>query len=204
MEPQEQQNDVQQSHEPENVEQLNNTPVEENNDLTYFNGESTSVSSQGTEQATPTGQTNLLKAVMLAVAFGLIGCVAFGILYYIGYVAFIGAYLIFYMACLGYKKFNNGVIDKKGYTIVTLLSIVELSITIIFSVTLALMGALTDIGIEISFMDTLSYIPEYMELDPEFKSALISDIVVSVIFVFVGLISDLITTKKKAKINSAV
>ena len=54
----------------------------------------------------------------------------------------------------------------------------------------------------VGLMNALSFIPDLMELSPDFKSALISDIVISIIFVFVGLLFDIIQAKKRAKMNT--
>ena len=197
MESQEQQNDVQQNQEPVSVE------TEQNNDLAYFN-EGVATPNYGSNQttiaSTQNGQPSLLKAIMLSAAFGLIGCVVFGVLYYFGFIAFIGAYLIFSLACYGYKKFNNNVIDKKGYAIVVAISIVELFIAILIALSVVIMREISGVGL----MNALSFIPDLMELSPDFKSALISDIVISIIFVFVGLLFDIIQAKKRAKMNGTV
>ena len=179
--------------EQQNEFQQEETFHETNSDLDFFNGNTT----ESSHPQLTTNEQSLLKAILLSCAFGLVGALVFGILYYLQVIAFIGAYLTFFLACLGYKKFNNNTIDKKGYLITTVIAIIEILFAIVIANAAYIMNALPEF--ELSFFQALSLIPELLANDFEFKAALMSDIIISIIFVFVGLISDISLAKKRAR-----
>ena len=139
-------------------------------------------------------EQNFKKSVLFAIAMSLIGCLVYGILYYFGYIAGIGAYLIFYLACFGFKRYNNGTINKKGYIIIFVLTFAEIFITMILVLAIIIMNTYV-----LSFGTSVSCIFELMSIDSEFSASIISDLVISIIFVLVCFVVDLITTKRRAK-----
>ena len=142
-------------------------------DLAYFNGNESSNYPQITSN-----EQSLLKSILFAICFGLGGSVIFGILYYIKIIAFIGAYSITYFACLGYKKYNNNIIDKKGYLIVSTIAVIELLLTIIFTNAITLTLANPDYG----FFQSVSLVADNLIL-------FMSDIFIGFLFLFAGLYS---------------
>lgn len=121
------QNDfAQASQSPEHISQ-------EEVDLNYFNTgnvEHTHYSGDYQSQYNESSG-NVLKASLFAALFGLGGCVVFGVLYYLGLIAYLAAALISFLAGLGYKKFNNDTMDKKGRFITFAISLVELLLSIL-------------------------------------------------------------------------
>lgn len=74
------------------------------------------------ETKTAGSKPNLLYAILTAIGLGLVGCVLYGVLYYVGYIAWIASYVAVIAAAWGYKHFNKKM-DWRGYLTVAVVSI---------------------------------------------------------------------------------
>lgn len=135
-------------------------------------------------------QNNIFKAMLNAFLMGLIGCFIFGLFYFLGIISFIGAYAIYILAIYGYKKSFNNEIDKKGYFITFLISLVQLILTIIF-VYMIYISNILEINLDNAFPIFFQLLAE----DGEFQVAVLYDFIISIVFMIIGLITDIITTK---------
>ncbi len=57
-------------------------------------------------------QPNLLFAILTAIGLGLVGCVLYGVLYYVGYVAWIASLVVVLASSWGYRYFYKKWIGK--------------------------------------------------------------------------------------------
>ena len=87
------------------------------------------------ETKTAESKPNLLYAILTAIGLGLVGCVLYGVLYYVGYIAWIASYVAVIAAAWGYKHFNKKM-DWKGYLTVAVVSIGGLLIAMFLALTL--------------------------------------------------------------------
>ena len=75
-------------------------------------------------------QKNEALGFIMATLLGLVGCVLWGVLYYFEVIAGLAAYLIIFLAGVGYKKFGKiAFLEKKHYVIMVVISLVELALT---------------------------------------------------------------------------
>lgn len=143
-------------------------------------------------------QPNLLLAILCAIGMGLVGCLLWGLLYYIGFIAWAGAYVIVVAAGWGYKKFNLK-LDAKGYIIIGVIALVEAVVTLFVTLNIAVMIGLADEGIKMSFFECFGAIMDIIKVDADIRSGVIQDAVLSVVFIGVGLLTFYLLEHKKQK-----
>ncbi len=134
-------------------------------------------------------KSNLLVAILCSILFGLVGAVVYGLLYYVGYIAWVGAYAVVMLAGFGYKKFY-GKIDKKGYVFVAIISIVE-----VFLSMFVVLGIVISAEYNVSFGTAVGAIFEVMG-NADVKAAFISDAIFSVVFIIAGLVTYIFIEKR--------
>ena len=137
-------------------------------------------------------EKNLLKTILCASAFGLIGCVLWGIIYGFGYLATICAYAIYYLVSFGYKKFAKFSLTKKDCFIIFIITLAEILLTNIITSAIYM----TFYG-EWEFIDAFVYI--FTNLIG--FTGLMRDMLISFVIVLIFFIKDL---KKYNKIGSGV
>lgn len=140
----------------------------------------------------------LWLAILVAIGLGLAGCTLWGVLYYFDYIEWIAAYLVVFGAAWGYQKFNLK-LDKKGYFIISAIAVVEIAVTMLITLVIAVM---TTLGT--SFFDSFALLPQLFEAFPELTRTVITDTVLSLVFIALGLVTYFITEKRKAKQSSEV
>ena len=143
-------------------------------------------------------QPNLLLAILCAIGMGLVGCLLWGLLYYIGYIAWVGAYVIVVAAGWGYKKFNLKM-DAKGYIIIGIISLVESIVTLFVTLDIAVLIGLADEGIKMSFFECFGAIMDIISADASVRGGVIQDAVLSVVFIGIGLLTFYLIERKRQK-----
>ena len=143
-------------------------------------------------------KTNLTLAIIVAIALGLASCLLWGILYYFGYFAWVVAFLIVFAVSWGYKKFNLK-IDKKGYFIISLICLIEVVLTMFITIALAVNIAYVQEGYYVSFFECFLIMFDFIKTNAEFRSALLTDSILTLLFMVIGLVVFFIYDKKKEK-----
>ncbi len=141
---------------------------------------------------------DVLIGILAAIGFGLIGCVAWGVLYYMGIIAGLAAFLIMYLAGYAYKRFGKvKFFSTVDYVILVAISIVELVITMLVTFGLIVQITYADLGESIGFFSAITEMFELAQLDEELMMGLISDIVTSFIFIVVAVVYYIIGERRK-------
>lgn len=143
-------------------------------------------------------QPKLWLAILTAIGLGLVGCLLWGLLYYFGYLAWLGGYVVVVAAAWGYQKFNLK-LDKKGYFIISAIAVVEIALTMLITLNIVVMQTAGT-----GFFDSFALLSDLLAANSELSSALITDAILSLVFIALGLITYFITEKKKAKQNKTV
>lgn len=143
-------------------------------------------------------QPRLALAILTAIGMGLVGCLLWGLLYYLGFIAWIAAFVVVFAAAWGYKKFNLKM-DKKGYIIISVIAIVEVIITMFVTLDIAVMLAFAEDGESIGFFECFGLMMDVIATDAETQNAVIFDAVLSVVFIAVGIGSFIAMEKRKEK-----
>lgn len=143
-------------------------------------------------------KTNLTLAIIVAIALGLASCLLWGILYYFGYFAWVVAFLIVFAVSWGYKKFNLK-IDKKSYFIISLICLIEVVLTMFITIALAVNIAYVQEGYYVSFFECFLIMFDFIKTNAEFRSALLTDSILTLLFMVIGLVVFFIYDKKKEK-----
>ena len=143
-------------------------------------------------------KTNLTLAIIVAIALGLASCLLWRILYYFGYFAWVVAFLIVFAVSWGYKKFNLK-IDKKGYFIISLICLIEVVLTMFITIALAVNIAYVQEGYYVSFFECFLIMFDFIKTNAEFRSALLTDSILTLLFMVIGLVVFFIYDKKKEK-----
>lgn len=141
-----------------------------------------------------TKENNYALALLAGFGLALVGGIVYGLLYYVGYVAYIGAYLIFMLASIGFKKAGkNAQLAKKDYVILALISVVVVVVAMFTTLTIAV-----SLEAGISFGDSFKLLIEVIK-DPSVSSTVIMDLIWGVVFVIAGAITMYFVEKRKAK-----
>lgn len=126
---------------------------------------------------------NLALAILAAIGFALIGSVLYGVLYYFQYLAWIAAYVTVLLSALGYKLVNKKM-DKKGYLIVALASILALFVSMFVALTLYVAHINgTTFSVACKQLFTL------IDADSKVKAAVIRDGALTAVLALFGLLS---------------
>lgn len=126
---------------------------------------------------------NLLYAVLAAIGLSLIGCVLYGVLYYVGYIAWIVSYITILAAGWGYKHFNKKM-DWKGYLTVAIVSIAGLIISMFISLTLVVAKEFGS-----SFGVALKDLFTFLDTNTKLRNYVVRDGVLTAVFTLLGLLS---------------
>ncbi len=140
----------------------------------------------------------LWLAILVAIGLGLAGCLLWGLLYYLGYMAWIAAYLVVFGAAWGYQKFNLK-LDKKGYFIISAIAVIEIALTMLITLVIVVMSAAGT-----GFFDSFALLSSLFAGNAELTGTIIADAVLSLVFIALGLLTYFFTEKKKAKQASEV
>ena len=143
-------------------------------------------------------QPRLSLAIVCAIGMGLAGCLLFGLLYFLGFIAWASGLVVVMAAAWGYQKFNLKM-DKKGYVIITVIALVEMLLTILVSLNLEVYIYLVDQGYKISFAESTRLVIEVINESADVRSAVVVDAVLSVICVGVGVLVFYLIQRKKEK-----
>lgn len=148
-------------------------------------------------------KSNLFLAIIVAISLGLASCLLWGLLYYFGYFAWIVAFLIAFAVSWGYKKFILK-IDTKGYIIISLICLIEVVLTMFITIALAVNIACVQEGYYVSFFECFSLMFEFINTNPEFRSALLTDSILTLLFMIIGLVIFFVFDKKREKNMSRI
>ncbi len=133
---------------------------------------------------TGTNTNSPLTASLLAAAFAIGGCAVFALTFYLGFISGWIAALTVFLAGLGYKKIR-GVLDKKGVVICSIITIVEIAITLLLCYTgyvyTAFEGALT-------FTESFSELLVILGDEPNLKLEFIMNGLLSIVFTIIGIV----------------
>jgi len=143
-------------------------------------------------------QPRLALAILTAIGMGLVGCLLWGLLYYLGVIAWIAGFAIVFAAAWGYKKFNLK-LDKKGYVIISVIAIVEVIITLFVTLNIAVMISLAEEGDKIGFFECFSIMMQVIADDAALSGAVLWDAILSLVFIGVGIGSFVAVEKRKEK-----
>lgn len=136
-------------------------------------------------------------AIIVASLLGLIGCAAFVGIYFLGFISGWVAFLTIILAGFGYRKVY-GFLDKKAYVIITIITIIEMIVSLLACYGIGLMGILNTE----SLIEGVKGIFTVMLTDyPEMKTAFISDSITTVIFSIVGVVFYIANNRTSRKAN---
>lgn len=138
-------------------------------------------------------QPKFAMAVLCSFLMGLAGSALYILFYYLGVIPWVMGLVIILAASWGYKKFNLK-LDTKGYIIVSVIAIVDILIGL-------MIGLCIDVAVilEVPFSQSLGYLVELSESHPDLKSAIISDMILSLVCVAVGIIIFVVSEKRNEK-----
>ena len=136
---------------------------------------------------------NLLFAILTAVGMGLIGCLLWGLLYVVNYFQWLVPAAMIFFTGWGYKKYNLKM-DKKGYFIIFFISLIELALTYLLTLSLILY---------VGYQDTMTY----AEIGPYLFKLLgggllvetLIELALTIFFLFVGIFAYRAFIKSKNK-----
>ena len=141
---------------------------------------------------------DVVVGILTAIAFGLVGCVAWGVLYYLNVIAGIAAFLVLFLAGYAYKKFGKvKYFSKLDYAILIVISVVELVITMLVTFGIIIQVTYAEYEISIGFFEAIKEMFSLASYDDELKIALISDIVVSLIFLTAAIVYYIVGERRK-------
>ncbi len=126
---------------------------------------------------------NLLFAILAAIGLALVGSVLYGVLYYVGYIAWIASYVTIIASAWGYKHFNKKM-DWKGYLTVAIASIAAVIVSMFISLTLVVAKAYN-----CSFIDALKNLFTLLDTHDKIRSYVIRDGALTGVFTLLGLLS---------------
>lgn len=136
---------------------------------------------------------NLGLAILAALGLGLVGCALYGVLYYVGYIAWIASYVTILAAAWGYKHFNKKM-DKKGYLIVAIVSIIGLLIAMFIALTLVIVKEFNS-----SFTVAIKDLFVFLDTNTKLRNYVIRDGALTAVFTLLGLLSYFFYEKRLEK-----
>ena len=153
---------------------------------------------------------NMLYAILCCIGLGVCGAIVFGIILYAGYISWIGAYLVVFLAGLGYKMFiKTRNLKATDYIIIASISLVLAVLAFIIGNTLSVISILADEGYLISFGDAVRVMfnPASFELSAEdcktITSAVLKDALISFVMIVIGILTVFYYDKKNSKAKTA-
>lgn len=148
------------------------------------------------ETKTAESKPNLLYAILTAIGLGLLGCVLYGVLYYVGYIAWIASYVAVIAAAWGYKHFNKKM-DWKGYLTVAVVSIGGLLIAMFLALTLVVSKKFGS-SFSVAFKDLFMF----LDTNTKLRVAFVRDAILTAVFTLLGLLSYFFYERRLAKTNN--
>ncbi len=138
----------------------------------------------------------LWLAILVGIALGLVGCVLWGLLYFLKYISWIAAFVIVFLIAWGYKKFNLK-LEKKDYIIISVIAVVEVLITMFLTLNISVYLALMDSGY--TFFETTSIMFEVIGSNTELTVGFIIDAVLSLVCLVIGVVCYRAYDKRKTQ-----
>lgn len=148
------------------------------------------------ETKTAESKPNLLYAILTAIGLGLVGCVLYGVLYYVVYIAWIASYVAVIAAAWGYKHFNKKM-DWKGYLTVAVVSIGGLLIAMFLALTLVVSKKFGS-SFSVAFKDLFTF----LDTNTKLRVAFVRDAILTAVFTLLGLLSYFFYERRLAKTNN--
>ncbi len=148
------------------------------------------------ETKTAESKPNLLYAILTAIGLGLVGCVLYGVLYYVGYIAWIASYVAVIAAAWGYKHFNKKM-DWRGYLTVAVVSIGGLLIAMFLALTLVVSKKFGS-SFSVAFKDLFMF----LDTNTKLRVAFVRDAILTAVFTLLGLLSYFFYERRLAKTNN--
>ena len=127
-------------------------------------------------------QPNLLFAILTAIGLGLVGCVLYGVLYYVGYVAWIASLVVVLASSWGYRYFYKKM-DWKGYLTISIVSIVGLLITMFLALTIFVAKEF-GMSFGAAFKQLFTLINDRSDI----RAAVVKDGVLTAVFTLLGIL----------------
>lgn len=127
-------------------------------------------------------QPNLLYAILSAIGLALVGCVLYGVLYYVGYIAWIASLVVVLASGWGYKHFNKKM-DWKGYLTITIVSVAGLIITMFIALTIYVAKEF-GMSFGAAFKQLFTLINDRSDI----RSAVVKDGVLTAVFTLLGIL----------------
>lgn len=143
-------------------------------------------------------KNSLFLAILCAIGMGFVGSLLWGVMYYLGYIAWIASFLTAFLAMWGFKKIYKKS-DWKAYVAVSIISVIEIFVVMLFALDFAIMSEFAKHNVSVSFGDVFNIMFEFIGSSPEIKNALIVDCVLSLLFIAVGLVLCFVVEKQQAK-----
>ena len=142
---------------------------------------------------------NILKGTLGALLGALIGVVSLIVLYFLGFISALSAFIATFLGAIFYQKFG-GKPNKKMIVIVTSVSIVSMLLAVFLLYALAAVGLTLEYGYEMGMMDAFINMMDV----PEFKTEFISNLGMTAFFSIIGALSQLSILKKKTERPSTI
>ena len=142
---------------------------------------------------------NILKGTLGALLGALIGVVSLIVLYFLGFISALSAFIATFLGAIFYQKFG-GKPNKKMIVIVTSVSIVSMLLAVFLLYALAAVGLTLEYGYEMGMMDAFINMMDV----PEFKTEFISNLGMTAFFSVIGALSQLSILKKKTERPSTI
>ena len=89
--------------------------------------------------------------------------------------------------------------DKKGYIIISVIAVVEVVLTMLITINIAVMAELAKEGLKVGFFECFGYVFEAIGTEPTVRSAVLVDGILSLIFIVAGILTYYFVEKKKAE-----
>jgi len=146
-----------------------------------------------TKAKTAQQKPNLLFAVLAAIGLGLVSCVLYGVLYYVGYVAWIASYVTVLAAAWGFKHFNKKM-GWKGYLTVAIVSICGLLLSMFIALACVIakeFGSSFGVAVKDLFM--------FLDTNTKLREGVLTDGILTAVFTLLGLLSYFFYEKRAEK-----
>ena len=132
-------------------------------------------------------------ALLAALGLGLVGGLIYGALYYFGYIAYVGALAIFWLAAIGFKKVRKvSTLQKKDYVILALLSVLIVFVVIISVLWIVVMQ------LGYSFNEAFNALVQALTDSTVIKTVII-DFLFGALFVVISAVTVYLNDKRKLK-----
>lgn len=129
-------------------------------------------------------------SILIAIGFGLIGAVLWGVLYYYEIIIGLASMFIVYLIYYAYKKFGKlEKLTKSDYTIIIIISFIEMVLAIVVSLGVTLMLTYAENGVTIGIFEAIAETFRLISSNREVMVAFIFDMFASLLFYVVGVVA---------------